>query len=230
MIKVSEKFTFSEKHRGLTAPEKFSRETFFLELLTWPIWKLMRNLSGKRGKDSWVQVMATQAGSAWKHFAAKMAYQGKGVNQSVWMKKSIIKASPGRYSDRAPESQCLGWQTLLPKTDDYFLLSRSKKLHILNDFTISKGFWIVRQMKADKQRKKEGTMPLQPSWCSGEGRRGRRGWRRRSSRWWGWSRWWWRTPRQRSRWGQRTTGRERGRPSWRKMMKRPCQENACSGL
>ena len=72
-----------------------------------------------------------------------------------------------------------------------------------------------------RKRKK---VPLQPSWCSAEGRRGRWGWRQR---WW-----WWRTPWRRgcSRWGQRVTWRERGRPSWRKMMKRPCQANTCGGL
>ena len=60
-------------------------------------------------------------------------------------------------------------------------------------------------------------MPLQPSWCSTEGRRGRWGWRRR-------------TPLRTSRWesGQCTTGREYGgRPSWRQMMKWPCD---ASGL
>ena len=229
MIKVSEKFTFSEKHRGLTAPEKFSCETFFLELLTWPIWKSWETSVGREGRTP---------GSKWwqrrqdpPENILLPRWHTKEKEWTVWMKKSIIKASPGRYSDRAPESQCLGWQTLLPKNRWLFpLITIKETTQILNYFTISKGFWIVRQMKVDKQRKKEATMPLQPSWCSAEGRRGRRGWRRRSSRWWGWSRWWWRTPRQRSRWGQRTTGRERGKPCWRKMMKRPCQANACTGL
>ena len=149
MIKVSEKFTFSEKHRGLTAPEKFSRETFFLELLTWPIWKSWETWAGREGKTP---------GSKWwqrrqdppETFCCQDGIPRKRSLEFEWKNQS----SKPHLADTLTELRRVnvnGDRGHFLKTDDYFLSSRSKELHILNDFTISKGFWIVRQMKKDKQ-------------------------------------------------------------------------------
>ena len=53
----------TDKTIAFSAPRKFDQKTFTFRLANMII---IRNLRGKTGKDAWVQVMATHAGSAWK--------------------------------------------------------------------------------------------------------------------------------------------------------------------
>ena len=83
---------------------------------------LIRNLRGKTGKDSWVQVMATQAGSAWIFFlkwihsltlfAAKKTELGSlnpNVYKIIWMaylvKNNLLECQKPKKS-----YICLTWQ------------------------------------------------------------------------------------------------------------------------
>ena len=61
----------SEKHKGFSEKDNiFCSQVKLFLLENSFVWLfniiLIRNLSGKRGNDSWVQVMAMHTGSAWK--------------------------------------------------------------------------------------------------------------------------------------------------------------------
>ena len=65
---------------------------------------LIRNLKGKTGKDSWVQVMATQAGSAWNKFYNEFTV----LLGSLPRKQSWVVWIP-------MSTKLSGWHTWLPR-------------------------------------------------------------------------------------------------------------------